>query len=170
MCGGVVGCRQKGSTMIRVVMGAVAIAVALAAFGSAWAQPVFSPSQDPMAGVRVFAAKGCEKCHAINGVGGKVGPDLGKSTRPHSFYDVAATLWNHLPRMTERMKQLGITRPELTSQEAGDLIGFLYTLGDFDRPGDAAEGRKLFVDKKCSVCHSLVGLTLVPLKLFASPM
>jgi cytochrome c2 len=78
--------------MIRVVMGAVAIAVALVAFDAAWAQPTFSPSQDPMAGARVFAAKGCEKCHAINGVGGKIGPDLAKSTRPHSFYDVAAAL------------------------------------------------------------------------------
>jgi len=162
--------------MIRVVMGAVAIAAALVAFDGAWAQPVFSPSQDPMAGARVFAAKGCEKCHSINGVGGKVGPDLAKSARPHSFYDVAAALWNHLPRMTDRMKQLGIARPELTSQEAGDLIGFLYTLGYFDRPGDAAAGRKLFVDKKCSVCHSVggaggtVGPKLDSLKHFASPM
>jgi len=157
-------------------MGAVALAAALVALDSAGAQPVFSPSQDPMAGVRVFAAKGCEKCHAINGVGGKVGPDLAKSTRPHSFFDVAAALWNHLPRMTERMKQLGITRPELTSQEAGDLIGFLYTLGYFDRPGNAATGRKLFADKKCSVCHSVggvggtVGPKLNSLKQFAAPL
>lgn len=84
--------------MIRLVIAAVAFVLALIAGDGAWAQPTFSPSQDPMAGARVFAAKGCEKCHAINGVGGKVGPDLAKSTRPHSFYDVAATLWNHLPR------------------------------------------------------------------------
>src|SRR5262249_56472378 len=81
---------REGATMIRVVMGAVAIVMVLVAFDSAWAQPTFSPSQDPMAGARVFTAKGCEKCHAINGVGGKVGPDLAKSTRPHSFFDVAA--------------------------------------------------------------------------------
>src|SRR5215470_19847331 len=123
MCGGVVGSRQEGSTMIRVVVGAVAIAVALVALDGAWAQPVVSQSQDPMAGAKVFAAKGCEKCHAINGVGGKIGPDLAKSTKAHSFFDVSAAMWNHLPRMTDRMKQLGITRPELTAQEAGDLIG-----------------------------------------------
>ncbi len=29
------------------------------------ARPVFSASQDPAAGSRVFASKGCEKCHAI---------------------------------------------------------------------------------------------------------
>jgi mono/diheme cytochrome c family protein len=162
--------------MIRAVMGAVAAAVLLAAIDGAWAQPVFSPSQDPMAGSRVFATKGCEKCHAINGVGGKVGPDLAKSSRPHSFFDVATALWNHLPRMSDRMKQLGIARPQLTAKEAGDLIGFLYTLNYFDPPGDAAAGRKVFTDKKCVVCHQVggaggtVGPKLDSLKQFASPM
>jgi mono/diheme cytochrome c family protein len=162
--------------MIGVLMGAVAVALALIAVDGAWAQPVFSPSQDPVAGSRVFTAKGCDKCHAINGVGGKIGPDLAKSTRPHSFYDVSAGLWNHLPRMSERMRQLGITRPELTAQEAGDLIGFLYTLNYFDAPGNAVAGRKLFADKKCVVCHQVggaggtVGPKLDSLKQFASPM
>ena len=162
--------------MIGVVMGAIAIAFSLIALDGAWAQPVVSQSQDPMAGAKVFSAKGCEKCHAINGVGGKIGPDLAKSTKAHSFFDVAAALWNHLPRMTDRMKQLGITRPELTAQEAGDLIGFLYTLNYFDPPGNAASGQKLFTDKKCAVCHQVggsggtVGPKLDNLKQFASPM
>jgi mono/diheme cytochrome c family protein len=105
-----------------------------------------------------------------------VAADLAKNTRAHSFYDVAAALWNHLPRMTERMKQLGITRPELTAQEAGDLIGFLYTLNYFDPPGNAAAGRKLFTEKRCAVCHQVggaggtVGPKLDSLKQFASPM
>jgi mono/diheme cytochrome c family protein len=162
--------------MIRAVMGAVAVALLLVAFHGAWAQPAFSPSQDPMAGSRVFGAKGCEKCHAINGVGGKIGPDLAKSTRPHSFFDVATAMWNHLPRMSDRMKQLGIARPQLTAKEAGDLIGFLYTLNYFDPPGNPAAGRKVFADKKCVVCHQVggmggaVGPTLDSLKQFSSPM
>src|SRR5262245_26738541 len=57
-------------TMIRLAMAAVAFALALIASDIACAQPTFSPSQDPMAGARVFAAKSCEKCHAINGIGG----------------------------------------------------------------------------------------------------
>ena len=134
--------------MIRAVMGTVAVVFSLVALDGAWAQPVFSASQDPMAGAQVFATKGCEKCHSINGAGGKIGPDLAKSSRPHSFFDVATAMWNHLPRMTERMKQLGITRPQLTAKEAGDLIGFLYTLNYFDPPGNAAAGGKVFTDKK----------------------
>jgi mono/diheme cytochrome c family protein len=162
--------------MIRVVMGAVAVALSLVAFGGAWAQPVFSPSQDPLAGSRVFGAKGCVKCHSINGVGGKVGPDLARNIKPRSFYDVATAMWNHLPRMADRMKQLGITRPELTAQEAGDVVGFLYTLNYFDSPGNQAAGRRFFTEKKCIVCHQVggtggvVGPNLDSLKQFASPI
>ena len=164
--------------MIRTVRLAVAVAgmLLMTPLDAAWAQPVFSPSQDPLAGSRVFGAKGCVKCHSINGVGGKVGPDLARALKPRSFYDVATAMWNHLPRMADRMKQLGITRPQLTSQEAGDLVGFLYTLNYFDPPGNVAAGRQLFSEKKCIICHQVggtggaVGPNLDSLKQFASPI
>jgi mono/diheme cytochrome c family protein len=164
--------------MARSVRLAVAVAglLLMGSLDAAWAQPVFSPSQDPLAGSRVFGAKGCVKCHSINGVGGKVGPDLARVLKPRSFYDVATAMWNHLPRMAERMKQLGITRPQLTAQEAGDLVGFLYTLNYFDPPGNVAAGRQLFSEKKCIVCHQVggtggvVGPNLDSLKQFASPI
>ena len=164
--------------MRRAVRCAVVVAglLLIGSLDAAWAQPVFSPSQDPLAGSRVFGAKGCVKCHSINGVGGKVGPDLARSLRPRSFYDVATAMWNHLPRMADRMTQLGITRPQLTSQEAGDLVGFLYTLNYFDPPGNVAAGRQLFSEKKCIICHQVggtggvVGPNLDSLKQFASPI
>ena len=164
--------------MARSVRLAVAVAglLLMGSLDAAWAQPVFSPSQDPLAGARVFGAKGCVKCHSINGVGGKVGPDLARALKPRSFYDVATAMWNHLPRMADRMKQLGITRPQLTAQEAGDLVGFLYTLNYFDPPGNGAVGRQLFSGKKCIVCHQVggtggvVGPNLDSLKQFASPI
>ena len=72
-----------------------AMGVVLAALLALWAarpaaaQPAAGPSQDPAAGSRVFDQKGCVKCHAINGVGGKIGPDLTRIARPHSFFDLA---------------------------------------------------------------------------------
>lgn len=105
----------------------VLITLIVCSAAAASAQPLFGPAQDPLAGSRVFGAKGCVKCHAVNGVGGTVGPDLGRIARPHSFYDLTTAMWNHLPRMAARMQQLGIPRPTLTPAEAADLIAFLYT-------------------------------------------
>jgi mono/diheme cytochrome c family protein len=154
----------------------------LAALFSLWAlapagaQPAGGSSQDPTAGSRVFDEKGCVKCHAINGVGGKIGPDLARTSRPRSFFDLATAMWNHLPKMSERMKQLGIDRPALDPQETRNLVAFLYTLNYFDPPGNRENGRKLFVAKKCAVCHQVggaggsVGPSLDAMRVFASPV
>ncbi len=152
------------------------ILVLLWLLGSAFHPSVFSPTQDPLAASRVFGAKGCVQCHAVNGVGGHVGPDLGRIPRARSFYDLAAAMWNHLPRMVERMRQLGIQRPHLKPRETGNLIAFLFTLNYFDSPGNLQAGRRLFAAKKCIVCHQVggtggvVGPNLNFLKQYGSPI
>jgi mono/diheme cytochrome c family protein len=129
----------------------------LAVLQPADAQPLFSPAQDPVAGSRVFGHKGCAKCHAISGIGSKIGPDLGLNPGTRSFYDLAAAMWNHVPAMAKQMQKLGITRPHITPTETGDLIAFLYTLNYFDRPGDAKRGNHVFAQKYCISCHQLAG-------------
>ena len=135
------------------------IAAALVAGVStlASALPVFGPSQDPLAGSRVFGAKGCVKCHSVNGLGGKIGPDLGRVARPRSFDELVAAMWNHLPQMMQRMDALGLQRPRLEVRETEDLIGFLYTLNYFDAPGNARAGQRYFTEKRCVVCHQIGG-------------
>ena len=160
--------------MIKRVIAAVAVLLCLA--GAAVAQPLFSPAQDPTAGARVFGAKGCSKCHSIEGLGGKVGPDLARTEHGRSFYDLAAAMWNHLPGMADKMRELNIQRPLLSATDAANLIAFLYTLDYFDRPGNVDAGKRLFTEKKCIVCHQLngtggvVGPNLDGLKGYASAL
>ena len=133
-------------------------------------------TQNPIAGSQVFGAKGCVKCHSVNGLGGSVGPDLGRISRRRSFHELAATMWNHLPSMGKAMREYGIERPQMDSREAGDLIGFLFTLDYFDPPGDVDIGQRLFSEKKCVVCHQVglyggvVGPSLDFLAQYGSPI
>ena len=165
--------------MTRSLRGLAATGVGLALVclaGAARAQPLFSPAQDPLAGSRLFGAKGCVKCHAVKGTGGKVGPDLGQITRPHTFFDLAAGLWNHAPRMADRMRQRGIDRPQLDAQEAADLVAFLFSVDYFDPLGRPEVGRRLFSAKRCVVCHQVagsggvIGPSLDTLGQYASPI
>jgi mono/diheme cytochrome c family protein len=142
----------RAACIVVMVLAVVLCAVA------AQPEPLFGPTQDPLAGSRLFGTKGCAQCHAIKGVGGRVGPDLGRIDRPHSFFDLAASMWNHAPRMADRMRQLGIARPTLDGRESGDLVAFLFTVDYFERPGNAEAGGRLFRDKRCILCHQAGGV------------
>jgi mono/diheme cytochrome c family protein len=142
------------------------LAVAFTAFcalGVALAQVVLTPTQDPVSGAHLFQVKGCAQCHAINGVGGKDGPDLGRIAEPRSFYDLATAMWNHLPQMASRIWRSRADRPHLTPNEMSDLTAFLYTPRSFDEkrlrggPGDPQRGLQLVAEKGCLGCHSLTG-------------
>jgi mono/diheme cytochrome c family protein len=139
-----------------VVASSLAVAVLLLwASQPGYAQERWGLTQNPMAGSQVFGSKGCVKCHSVNGLGGTLGPDLGHIAERRSLYDLAATMWNHLPRMGQQMQELGIERPQLSEREAADLVAFLFTLDYFDPPGDSEAGEHLFDEKKCVVCHQV---------------
>jgi mono/diheme cytochrome c family protein len=115
------------------------------------------PGQNVLAGARVFGTKGCVKCHAISGLGGNVGPDLGVAGESRSFFDFASAMWNHLPGMATQMGELDIERPRLAPWETSDLVAFLFWHDYFDPPGDAERGTELFATKGCIACHQVGG-------------
>src|SRR5262249_46449206 len=128
------------------------------ALGQTMAQPpISSLAQNPLAGSRVFGTKGCVKCHAVSGAGGTLGPNLGRSSLYHSLADFAAAMWNRLPQMGERMRQLDMPRAHLAPGETGDLLAFLFTRQSFASSGESQNGRRLFVTKQCAVCHQVGG-------------
>ena len=157
----------EGDVRRRATMFVIGTGMFFAMVGPAFTQGG-NPTLDPVSGANLFRTKGCVACHAINGVGGTRGPDLGRIQRPGSFHAFAASMWNHLPPMSRQIWATETNRPYLTANEMSDLVAFLETSGapgspgavDLEArllraPGDARRGRQLVADKGCLVCHSL---------------
>jgi mono/diheme cytochrome c family protein len=145
---------------------ALALAACLGAIpgpGPLAAQVPPTPAQSISAGSRVYGAKGCGECHAVNGIGGTIGPDFAKlGTR--SQFDIVAAMWSHLPQMAARFVAAGVAPPRLESWEAADLLAFLFWAGSATPAGNPAAGRQLFTERGCIVCHQVehVGGVLGP--------
>lgn len=108
-------------------------------------------------GAEVFTAKGCNQCHSLNGRGGSIGPDLGRRSFHYSVEEIAAMMWNHAPKMFQKMQAKAISIPKFKNNEMADLIAYLYFLDFRIQPGDADKGRIIFEEKNCHKCHSLNG-------------
>ena len=111
---------------------------------------------DSTRGAQLFQTLQCVGCHSINGVGGKVGPDLGRRVdRGFTPATLAATLWNHAPAMWSAMKERQIQAGNLDEQAAMDLFAYFYSAHFFDRLGDAGRGKQAFTADHCAKCHSV---------------
>ncbi len=113
--------------------------------------------EDPSRGAQLFVNKGCVKCHAVKGEGGKTGPDLGRINLEGTQLDLAAVIWNHTPSMMAGMERAGIAKPTLTGQEFGEITAYLYFQRFYNEYGDAASGEFLFDQKGCISCHRVSG-------------
>lgn len=131
---------------------------------------------NPLEGSRLFTGKGCLRCHAVHGVGGTTGPDLGRGILNRPLLEIAGVMWNHSPGMEHVFQEKRIARPKFESSEMASLLSFLYYLGSLDPPGDATVGARLFRQKGCQICHSLggkggsVGPELDKYSRYASPL
>ncbi len=126
------------------------------AFGADESVSLLLPG-NPLEGSRLFTGKGCLRCHAIYGVGGSAGPDLGQGILKRPLLDIAGVMWNHSPGMSHVFQEQQAVRPQFKPAEMASLLSFLYYLGSLDAPGDAAAGARLFREKQCQTCHSLGG-------------
>ncbi len=111
---------------------------------------------DARRGAELFVSQKCVTCHSIGAKGAGGAPDLGQRIgRDYSPAGLASRMWNHAPAMWSAMKSGAVPIPRLNEQQAADLFIFFYSAKYFDRPGDAARGKRVFESKGCSECHKI---------------
>jgi mono/diheme cytochrome c family protein len=123
--------------------------------GSAWARAA-TLAIDSSRGEKLFEALACIECHSVNGKGGRIAPDLGRVVdRNFTPAALSSTMWNHAPAMWTSMRAREIRSGDLDEQAAGDLFAYFYSARFFEKPGDAARGKRLFNERGCGKCHGL---------------
>ena len=100
---------------------------------------LFSATQDPVAGERLFSAKGCVSCHAVNGKGGTVAADFAKSTVIGSPASVIAGMWNHGPLMETAAQKQSVSWPMLKGRDLADIAAYFNSLNK--RPASSATSK-----------------------------
>jgi cytochrome c2 len=131
----------------------IAVLASLAATG---VQAATEIAGDSARGQKLFQTEQCVTCHSINGLGGNVGPDLGKVIdRNFTPAGLAGLMWNHAPAMWTAMQKRGIQRASLSPEASADLFAYFYSVRFFDKPGDAARGKQIFTVKHCADCHGI---------------
>ena len=112
-----------------------------------------------MGGWKAFTQKQCIECHAVWGLGGQVGPDLGRIEQQQNLTaaQLAGAMWNHIPKMHSHVLRGGLEYPRLNQQETSDLFSFLLFVRYLDEPGDPVAGQRLLRERGCVQCHSSGG-------------
>ena len=93
-------------------------------------------------GQALLLDKGCVQCHK---------GDMALEARLGELRlsDVAASMWNHAPKMRDKM-------PGLASDELREIIAYGWSQSFFRSHGNAGAGKKVF-DSKCGTCHGSGG-------------
>ena len=114
----------------------------------------------PEKGAKLFYGdKQCAICHAVNGSGGRVAPDLtGLHPGAPAMGWLTTVLWNHAPGMWRQFRLQNKSYPQLDPQEMADVLAFLYQSGTVDRAGNSSAGQRVFNEKGCADCHSVGGV------------
>lgn len=88
------------------------------------------PTLNPARGRKLFASKGCVVCHAINGIGGTLGPslDAARSVPYASAFDFAARMWRGADAMiTLQEAELGY-QIDLDGEALADITAFAHDI------------------------------------------
>ena len=142
--------RRKAMMGLGAIMIIAFISLEVGGALSAPGVPAGQESQQVQAGRLVYKQFNCSYCHAINGVGGAVGPDLSQTGAKWKTDTLSAYLTNPNSMIPKTL------HPKLlfTSDELNNLTAYLLTLG---APVEfSAQAPQLFT-QSCGGCHTLSG-------------
>ena len=115
-------------------------------------------------GRKLLQDKGCIKCHKFGGKGGDIGPDISSMQDYMSPLMLAESMWNHGPKLNEKIEELNLEWPEFQGDEFVDLaVGIRsymsptrVSVGAF-AVGNPEKGGKIAEEKGCFYCHAYKG-------------
>ena len=86
------------------------------------------PTMDSKRGADAFMNRGCIVCHAVNGVGGEIGPsfDAVDMPKPMNAFEFAARMWRGAPAMAQMQEDLFGEIIEIDGQELADIVAFVH--------------------------------------------
>jgi mono/diheme cytochrome c family protein len=90
--------------------------------GYVWARQFSQAEGSSVRGKKVFAEKKCTACHEQGGGA----PSLAKGR--YNDITMVSALWEHGPRMLDRMKEKNVSWPRFTAAQMTDLIAYLNSL------------------------------------------
>jgi ubiquinol-cytochrome c reductase cytochrome b subunit len=117
-------------------------------------------SPEEMAGVAHFREENCKTCHALNGRGSSIGPDL---TRIAVRKD-AAWMIQHFKRPSAMVPGSFMPPIQLPDAQLNSLAAFLLKLNPQNAsalnnaPEFAAQGALVYQNNHCSGCHLINGV------------
>ncbi len=117
----------------------------------------FKSAGDPVKGKKVFANKGCIRCHAVFGRGGSIGPDLGRAELRGSVTQLAGRMWNHWPVMSGTMQSMGMSTPVFRDEELADVFAYLFVSRYDAAESTPDRGYAIYREKRCVSCHGTRG-------------
>ncbi|HEX5069265.1 MAG TPA: cytochrome c [Vicinamibacterales bacterium] len=111
----------------------VVLTVGLVVIGTmAWSNPVSHASSaapdDPVKGMKVYADQKCSTCHAINGAGGKLAPDLGAIGAKRDAAWLAAYLANPTTLDPKKPPKIKMKPTTAKGADLDDLVAYLLSL------------------------------------------
>ena len=101
-----------------------------------------TPRGNPAAGKKWFDEKGCSGCHGTSPGDPGSGPNLTQLEQSLTPASVGRTMWNHGPKMLQRMEQSSIPWPLFSSQELADTLAFLESIQRPNRTAAAEGGQR----------------------------